>query len=285
VQSSATRDSRPCAARERNVAAADGRIAGGALAFGLMPKSCATVGRSTSGCEQNESFERDPRTSESLTLRRWRRRFRHLSVSIINYGMGNLRSVVNAVRAVGGTPQLVSRAEDLAAAERIILPGVGAFGEAMTRLRALGFVAALEQAVFDRKRPMLGICLGMQLLATRGYEHGQNDGLGWIAGEVRELAPAGGLRVPHMGWNTLQPRASSPLFTELPPQPDCYFVHSFQFVVADPASAIAEVDYGGAVVAVVAKDHIFGTQFHPEKSHRAGLALLRNFLRYAGEPC
>jgi imidazole glycerol-phosphate synthase subunit HisH len=206
-----------------------------------------------------------------------------LSVAIINYGMGNVRSVFNAVRAVGATPELISRPADLATAERIILPGVGAFGEAMTRLRALGFVGALEEAVLGRKRPILGICLGMQLLATRGYEHGLNDGLGWIAGEVRELAPAGDLRVPHMGWNTLQPRTESPLFTELPPQPDCYFVHSFQFVVADPASAIADVEYGGAVVAVVSKDHIFGTQFHPEKSHRAGLALLRNFIRYA--PC
>src|SRR5687767_528815 len=107
--------------------------------------------------------------------------------------MGNVRSVFNAVRAVGATPELISRPADLATAERIILPGVGAFGEAMTRLRALGFVAALEEAVLGRKRPILGICLGMQLLATRGYEHGLNDGFGWIAGEVRGLTPAGDL--------------------------------------------------------------------------------------------
>ena len=201
-----------------------------------------------------------------------------MTVAIINYGMGNLRSVENAVRAIGGTPVLASRPEDLAGAERIILPGVGAFGEAMKRLRERGFVGALEDAVLGHARPFLGICLGMQLLATRGFEHGEHAGLGWIAGEVTALAPAGELRVPHMGWNTLAPRGTSPLLRGLPDKADFYFVHSFHFVVADAATAIADVDYGGPVVCAVAKGHIFGTQFHPEKSHKVGLALLGNFL-------
>ncbi len=208
-----------------------------------------------------------------------------MSVAIVNYGMGNLRSVFNAVQAIGGTPVLVDRPEDLADADRIILPGVGAFGEAMKRLHARGFVPALERAVLHDGRPFLGICLGMQLLATRGFEHGENAGLGWITGEVRALEPACDLRVPHMGWNAIAVQTQVPLLTDLPAQPAFYFVHSFHFVTEDPAAAVAVADYGGPVTSVVAKDHIFGTQFHPEKSHKVGLALLKNFLAYQRAAC
>ncbi|MGE0395426.1 MAG: imidazole glycerol phosphate synthase subunit HisH [Kofleriaceae bacterium] len=197
--------------------------------------------------------------------------------------MGNLRSVVNAVRAIGHTPILADRPEQLAGADRIILPGVGAFGEAMSRLEQLQFIPALEQAVLVEKRPFLGICLGMQLLATRGFEHGENRGLGWIPGEVKAIE-AGELRVPHIGWNAIAARSSSPLLADLPERPAFYFVHSFQFVASDKQHEIAHTDYGGDVTAIISRDHIFGTQFHPEKSHKIGLGLLRNFLQVAA-PC
>jgi imidazole glycerol-phosphate synthase subunit HisH len=203
-------------------------------------------------------------------------------IQIVDYGMGNLRSVLNALEALGAEARISSSAADLRAAERIVLPGVGAFGEAMARLREAGLVEPLREEVLARGKPFLGICLGMQLLADRGFEHGEHDGLGFIPGEVRRIVPSGAeLRVPHIGWNAATARASSPLFRELK-DPAFYFVHSFHFVPRDRAHASATSDYGGELVVAVERERVFGVQFHPEKSHKAGLRLLRNFLEL---PC
>jgi imidazole glycerol-phosphate synthase subunit HisH len=208
-----------------------------------------------------------------------------MQVAIVNYGMGNLRSVANAIDAVGGAYRIADSVTDLDDATHIILPGVGAFGEAMARLKAAGFVEALAERVLRDKVPFLGICLGMQLLATRSFEHGEHDGLGWIAGEVRPIAASEGLRVPHMGWNVAHVVRDSPLFRSLPPTQTFYFVHSFHHVPADPARVLADTEYGDRLAAVIGQDHIFGTQFHPEKSQKSGLLLLRNFLDLGNYPC
>ena len=204
-----------------------------------------------------------------------------MKVAIVNYGMGNLRSVANAIEAVGGAQQIVDDPASLRSATHIILPGVGAFGEAMTRLRTAGFVDALEELVLGRRLPFLGICLGMQLLATRGFEHGDHQGLGWIAGEVRPLETSADVRVPHMGWNGLEIARGSPLLDGVGRDATFYFVHSFQHVPMAEEHVIARTDHGGPVTAVVQKENIFGTQFHPEKSQRPGLILLKNFLSLA----
>jgi glutamine amidotransferase len=204
-----------------------------------------------------------------------------MKVAIVNYGMGNLRSVANAIEAVGGVQQIVDDPASLRSATHIILPGVGAFGEAMNRLRAAGFVDALEELVLGRRLPFLGICLGMQLLATRGFEHGDHQGLGWIAGEVRPLETSAEVRVPHMGWNGLEIVRGSPLLDGIGRDATFYFVHSFHHVPTAKEHVIAQTDHGGPVTAVVQRENIFGTQFHPEKSQQPGLTLLKNFLSFA----
>jgi glutamine amidotransferase len=195
--------------------------------------------------------------------------------------MGNLRSVANAIDAVGGSCVVAGKPADLRGASHVILPGVGAFGEAIARLRAAGFVEALGELVLDREVPFLGICLGMQLMATRSFEHGEHQGLDWIAGEVRPIRTTAELRVPHMGWNGIHVAHSSPLLQGVAKDATFYYVHSFHHVPADVATVVAHSDYGGPVTAVIAKGHLFGTQFHPEKSQRPGLTLLRNFLALA----
>lgn len=198
-------------------------------------------------------------------------------VIVVDYGMGNLGSVRNAFDAIGVPVRLVDHPAALDEADHVVLPGVGAFGEAMRRLGELGFRDALERAVLGRRKPLLGICLGMELLAERSYEHGEHRGLGWIPGEVVRIAPSDpSLRVPHVGWNEVERRAPSPLYAGLPPAPSFYFVHSYRFA-ADPASVTAVCDHGGELAASVARGHVHGVQFHPEKSHQVGLALLRNF--------
>ena len=202
---------------------------------------------------------------------------------IVDYGMGNLRSVANALEAVGAAARVSHSPEDVVAADRVVLPGVGAFGEAMSRLRRTGLADALAEAVLVRKRPFLGICLGMQVLATRGLEHGCHEGLGWIEGEVQPIQPSDpALRVPHVGWNTVAVRRASPLFLDLPPDPTFYFVHGYHFAASDPSTIAGTCSYGGDMAAVIERAHIFGTQFHPEKSHHAGLLLLKNFVQL---PC
>jgi len=214
-----------------------------------------------------------------------------VSVAIVDYGSGNLHSAAKAFERAAhdaglGQPIMVTHDPDeVAAADRIVLPGVGAFADCRRGLDAVdGMVAALEEAVQRKGRPFFGICVGMQLLAERGREYEVTEGLGWIAGEVDRIAPRDpNLKIPHMGWNTLDVARAHPLLDGLTLGAQglhAYFVHSYQLKPSQRADLLAEADYGGAVTAIVARDNIVGTQFHPEKSQRLGLALIANFLQW-----
>lgn len=211
-----------------------------------------------------------------------------MSVAIVDYGSGNLRSAAKAFermareRNLNAPIQVTSDPETVRRAERIVLPGVGAFGDCRRGLDALpGMVEALQESVRDRGRPFLGICVGMQLMATRGLEHGVHPGLGWIAGDVVRLEPAdANLKIPHMGWNQLERVAAHPVLNGLRDGDHAYFVHSYGLMPADPGMVLASADYGGAVVAIVGRDNMIGTQFHPEKSQVTGLTLIGNFLTW-----
>lgn len=206
-------------------------------------------------------------------------------VVVIDYGAGNLCSVDNALRVAAGrgmditvssSPRIIARAD------RIVLPGVGAFGQCIGALRsASGIEEALTGAVITRGVPFLGICVGMQLLATEGVEHGTHRGLDWIGGTVARIAPAdAALKVPHMGWNTVDLATDHSALAALPQGAAAYFVHSYAFAVADPATCLATTDHGGAIAAIVGRDNILGVQFHPEKSQAYGLSVLRAFLEW-----
>jgi len=202
-------------------------------------------------------------------------------IGLIDYGMGNLRSVYHALEMVGSDVQLCGRPEDLADVEKVVLPGVGAFGRCMDNLRSRGWVEALEEAVHQEGKPILGICLGMQVMATRGFEFGEHVGLGWFDADVVRLTPEDtALRVPHIGWNGTLYDPSNPLFKQLPKNPDFYFVHSYHFRCHEEADVAATCEYGGPFTAAVRKGHVFGTQFHPEKSQEYGLRVLENFARW-----
>jgi glutamine amidotransferase len=212
-------------------------------------------------------------------------------VVIVDYGSGNLHSAAKAVERAAregrasATVVVTSDPGDVARADRIILPGVGAFADCKAGLVAVeGMIEALSDAVIRKGRPFLGICVGMQLLAARGCEHGVTEGLGWIGGEVRRIAPAdAALKVPHMGWNTLDESEAHPLLAGIPTGPEgwhAYFVHSYHLTGLEQAWVVAQTDYGGPVTAMVAKDNIAGTQFHPEKSQQLGLRLIENFLAW-----
>ena len=214
-----------------------------------------------------------------------------MSVAIVDYGSGNLHSAAKAFERAAkelnlAQPIIVTDdPEVVASADRVVLPGVGAFADCRRGLDAVeGMTAALDEAVRRKGRPFFGICVGMQLLAERGREYEVTDGLGWIAGEVDRITPSDpGLKIPHMGWNTLNVIRSHPLLEGLPLGPEgrhAYFVHSYELKPAQRADLVADADYGGAVTAIVARDNIFGTQFHPEKSQRFGLALITNFLKW-----
>jgi len=208
-----------------------------------------------------------------------------MSVVIVDYGSGNLRSAEKAlVRVADGTQDIVVSSDParVARADRIVLPGVGAFADCMNGLTRLdGMQAALTDAVVRRGVPFLGICVGMQLLAKTGHEFGSHAGLGWIDAEVRILAPQDAtLKIPHMGWNGLHLVDRHPLLADIAEDSDVYFVHSFAMTNCPPRAVIATTDYGGAVVAAVAHDNIAGVQFHPEKSQAAGLRILANFLAW-----
>jgi glutamine amidotransferase len=214
-----------------------------------------------------------------------------VSVAIVDYGSGNLHSAAKAferaVHEAGLDQPIVVTADPavVARADRVVLPGVGAFADCRRGLDAIpGMVEALEEAVRRKGRPFFGICVGMQLLAERGREYEVTEGLGWIEGEVDRITPDDqNLKIPHMGWNTLTLARPHPLVEglELGPQGrHAYFVHSYQLRPSRPANLVAQADYGGAVTAIVGRDNIVGTQFHPEKSQKLGLALIANFLRW-----
>ncbi len=196
-------------------------------------------------------------------------------IALIDYGAGNLKSVHNALIAAGASDVAVTADADVVRkADRIVLPGVGAFGACAAGLRAIpDMIAALEDAVFDRARPFLGVCVGMQLMATRGHEMGEHAGLGWIAGDVSALPPAPGVRVPHMGWNDVVPTTPHPLIVP----GEAYFLHSFAF---SGDGVLATTEHGGTVTAAIGRDNLLGVQFHPEKSQAYGLALIDRFLAW-----
>jgi len=213
-----------------------------------------------------------------------------MSVAIVDYGSGNLHSAHKAVEraaAEQGVRVIVTSDPDVVrSADRIVLPGVGAFADCRRGLdNVTGMVEALEESVIKGGKPFLGICVGMQLLASRGLEHGMAQGLNWIPGEVVEIKPIStDLKVPHMGWNTLEARRSHPLLKDIPVGENglhAYFVHSYHLKTADPAHIVATTEYGDELTAMVGRDNIVGTQFHPEKSQKLGLALIANFLRWA----
>jgi glutamine amidotransferase len=198
-------------------------------------------------------------------------------IAIVDYGMGNLRSVRNALDRVGAESALVDDPASLRAADRVVLPGVGAFPDAIAALRERGLADALRTFAAEG-RPLLGICLGMQLLASRSSEFGDHDGLGLIPGSVELLAPGDGLRVPHVGWNDLEVRpAGADMFATAGDEPTFYFVHSYEFRPSAPEAIAGVTDYGGPVTAAVADGRVWGVQFHPEKSAEDGLALLARF--------
>jgi glutamine amidotransferase len=214
-----------------------------------------------------------------------------VTVAIVDYGSGNLHSAAKAFERAAhdaGIEQPIVVTNDphvVAAADRIVLPGVGAFADCRRGLEAVdGMVEALDEAVHQKGRPFFGICVGMQLLAERGREYEVTEGLGWIAGEVDRITPADPqLKIPHMGWNTLNVTRPHKLVEGLALGPDgrhAYFVHSYEFKVAQRADLVAEAEYGGPVTAIVAHDNVVGTQFHPEKSQKLGLALIANFLTW-----
>ena len=214
-----------------------------------------------------------------------------MSVAIVDYGSGNLHSAAKAFERAAresghDQPIVVTRDPDaVRKADRVVLPGVGAFADCRHGLDAVpGMVEALEDTVRRKGRPFLGICVGMQLMAERGREYVVTEGLGWIRGEVDKIAPSDpSLKIPHMGWNTLATQGSHKLLDGIPVGPDglhAYFVHSYHLNAANEADVLARADYGGPVTAIVGKDTAIGTQFHPEKSQRFGLALISNFLKW-----
>jgi glutamine amidotransferase len=214
-----------------------------------------------------------------------------MSVAIVDYGSGNLHSAHKALERAaresgsGVVVRLTSDPDEVRRAERIVLPGVGAFADCRRGLDTVdGMVEALKEAVIEKGKPFLGICVGMQLMATRGLEHRVTEGLDWIPGDVVAIEPADpSLKIPHMGWNTLSVRRDHTLLDGIPTGENglhAYFVHSFHLKPTPADTMIAETDHGGALTAIVGRDNLVGTQFHPEKSQTLGLALLRNFLRW-----
>lgn len=218
-----------------------------------------------------------------------------MKVAIIDYGSGNLHSAAKAFERASNEHGLnaqilvTSDAEAVLSADRVVLPGVGAYADCRAGLDAVpGMIDALCQSVIEKARPFLGICVGTQLMATRGLEKTVTEGLGWIEGDVVEITPSDpSLKIPQIGWNTLNVLRDHPVLDGIPTGPDAadggwhaYFVHSFHVVTRDPQSVIATTDYGGDVTAIIGRDNMVGTQFHPEKSQKLGLALIANFLKW-----
>jgi imidazole glycerol-phosphate synthase subunit HisH len=214
-----------------------------------------------------------------------------MRVAIIDYGSGNLRSATKAFQraareaGIAAEIDLTADAGRVRSADRIVLPGVGAYADCRAGLAAVeGMDEAIEEAAIAKGRPFLGICVGMQLMSERGLEKTITEGFGWIAGDVKEITPADpALKIPQIGWNTIHVKHAHPLFDGIATGDSglhAYFVHSYHFDATDPAQVLAVTDYGGPVTAAVARDNLAGTQFHPEKSQALGLALIANFLRW-----
>ncbi len=212
-----------------------------------------------------------------------------INAVLIDYGSGNLRSAAKAFERAASEAGLAAKITvsgtpgSLDQATHIVLPGVGAFADCLGGLEAVpGMRDALEINVRERGKPFLGICVGMQLMARIGREHGDRPGFGWIDGQVVPISPSDpALKIPHMGWNNLDFSPGAHAVLEgLAPGTHAYFVHSYHFAVADPADGLAEIDYGGPIAALIGRDNLLGTQFHPEKSQRAGLRFLENFLHW-----
>jgi glutamine amidotransferase len=211
-----------------------------------------------------------------------------MRAALIDYGSGNIASAAKALsraaaESSGHTIIVTADPELVRKCERIVLPGVGAFADCMRGLSAVpGMIEALNESVIRNGRPILGICVGMQLMATAGREFGVHNGLNWIGGEVVPLSPADpALKIPHMGWNEIDLVQNHPVFAELDESANAYFVHSFEMKPATPTHLLATTDYGGAVTAAIGRDNIVGTQFHPEKSQAVGLKILGNFLNWS----
>lgn len=215
-----------------------------------------------------------------------------MSVAIVDYGSGNLHSAAKAferaARETGHNQPIVVTNDPaaVARADRVVLPGVGAFADCRRGLDEIpGMIDALEHSVRKNGRPFFGICVGMQLMADRGREYQVTPGLGWIAGEVDRITPFDpDLKIPHMGWNTLSMLKTHPLLEDIPLGPDglnAYFVHSYELKTAQKSDLVAQADYGGPLTAIVGRDNMVGTQFHPEKSQRLGLAVIANFLKWS----
>jgi glutamine amidotransferase len=200
-------------------------------------------------------------------------------IGIVDYGKGNLNSVLNAIGSQGANGRIVNRPEDIKACSHIILPGVGAFGKAMEALRGGGWIKALEQHARVKGKPFLGICLGMQLLAQRGTEHGDHEGLGWVPGTVVRLESSAQARIPHIGWNGVEIVGSPMLFAGVESGRDYYFVHSYALRPDDESCVTGWCHHGERFAAAVQHDNIHATQFHPEKSQQCGLAILKNFIQ------
>lgn len=199
------------------------------------------------------------------------------SVAIVDYGLGNLKSVAAAFSYLGASVTVTSDAHQLRTSNRLVLPGVGAFGDGMSKLRERGLIAPLNDLVRQGK-PILGICLGAQLLCSRSEEFGCHDGLGWIEGDVRRIKVSDSLRIPHVGWDEIKIVASSPLLKGVADGALLYYCHSYAIHISNPSDCVAVCDYGGTFAAAFQRDNVFGIQPHPEKSQRAGLDLLEGFL-------
>jgi len=202
-----------------------------------------------------------------------------INIKIIDYGMGNIQSVKNAFELLDCNVDIIDNPSDIHAADGIILPGVGAFGNAITNLEQKKLIDPLKDAVLNKKIPLLGICLGMQLLADSSEERGSSKGLSFISGNIRKIPEMQNYRLPHVGWNDINIKKTDPLFKNILDKSSFYFVHSYRFE-CDDRYVVATTDYGQNINAVVQKEHIFGVQFHPERSQRKGFHLINNFIDY-----
>ena len=205
-----------------------------------------------------------------------------MKIALIDYGSGNLQSAYNALELVSNCKNkifITSNSKDLLKVDKIILPGVGAFADCMKGLKSIsGMIDILNEVVLEKKKPFLGICIGMQLLATKGKEKGDHDGLGWIKGKVIKIKKNKKIKIPHMGWNTVEIISKHPILKRK--KFESYFVHSYNFICKNKKNIIATCDYEQKITAIVGKENIIGTQFHPEKSQKIGLEILKNFVSW-----